>query len=101
MNGLAKFLEIDKIEIPANTHSNKASIPLHPWMLILYSDKKYIKTIRNIFMNSPIKRQLQKLVSKPPQKLDATSIKKITDLYFLKDIEQLERLLNKNLSSWK
>jgi hypothetical protein len=101
LNKLSKFLEIDEIQIPQDTHKNKSSVTRMSWMKVLYSDKKVIKKLRNLILDTRFNEVIKKIFTKEAPKISEDQIKKLTHLYFKDDIEKLEELLKLDLNNWK
>jgi len=101
LNSIYDFLGITKIAIPHNIHKNKGEIPRFPTINKLLYDfgaNKFINSYK-IFPNA--KKKLKTiLLKKTKSKEIPVNVIQILRPYFLEEIQNTAKLINRDLSHW-
>lgn len=105
LNRLFKFIGIENqlnIEIK---HSHATRVPKNNLVSKTINNFKELKQILKPFLPKKlyisIRKNILKFTSKKPDKIDTALKKELFNIYFNKDIQQLEKLIDRDLSIWK
>lgn len=105
LDKLFKFIGIQKLTNLEVKHSHATRIPKKNLFTKTVTKLKEIKQVIKLLL--PIKfyvsfrNYIVRLTSKKPEKLDDVFKKELFHVYFDKDVQQLEKLINKDLSIWR
>ena len=105
---LLAFLDVtDDVSLDLEIKRNFAGLPRLEWLRNFVFLDNWVKSKFKKIVSSTKKRKkmvnfLEKINTKPfnPLKLDNSFKKKILEKYFLKDIENLQKIIKKDLSIW-
>jgi hypothetical protein len=100
MQSIYRFLEVNESITPEVTERhNQTLVPKNKFFQVIYFLKQRHKYISNVFPAS-LKRSIRKKVFvSNKQKINAATEKMLKD-YFRKDIQDLEKVIQRNLTSW-
>jgi len=105
---ISRFLKIDYFNYNFNLKSNPASEPKSKFIRDLLLKNNVVKSfLLPLIPSKKIRRLLKKKIIKlnlkvaNNSKLDPDQLKRIYELYYKKEIENLERNLNLDFNSWK
>lgn len=104
---ILSFLKLSKIELNTNLRSNPARVARFSWVnRLLKSDGIFKRMLKALFQSKRLRQIIRtslmefNAVENKIKPLSVEVKKKISDKYFAKEIQRLEKVLNKSLQSW-
>ncbi|MBX2959499.1 MAG: sulfotransferase domain-containing protein [Flavobacteriales bacterium] len=102
---LFHFIGIETISNIKVKHSHATRIPKNNFVSKIIHNLKNSKQILKLFFPRKLyilfRNYIIKLTSKRPEKLDDAFKKELFQVYFEKDVQQLEKLIDRDLSIWR
>ncbi|MBA2406440.1 MAG: sulfotransferase domain-containing protein [Chitinophagales bacterium] len=105
-NRLQDFLSVKRAELNLDIRSNEAALPKIKAVHQLTRKKNPLRNIIGSLLPPEWKRSMQKFISRKNavavvnSKLDKKREQELLDNYFITDIQQLEKIIHRDLSTW-
>lgn len=105
LDRLFHFIGINRMSNVKVKHTHTTRIPKNNFFTKAINKLKKLKQVIKLFLPRELyvsfRNYIIKLTTRKPEKMDADFKKELFNVYFDKDVQQLERLIGRDLSIWR